>query len=99
MTMLTTSNTSIFRSLDGGATFARRNWSVTSLVPWWGADDYNTRLNAASSLAGLAADEGMQLARLDLKNAKRLGFSDRQIALARGVHEDDIRAERKAPDL
>jgi carbamoyl-phosphate synthase large subunit len=45
------------------------------------------------------ADEGMQLATLDLKNAKRLGFSDRQIALARGVHEDDIRAERKAAGL
>ena len=45
------------------------------------------------------ADEGMKLATLDLKNAKRLGFSDRQIALARGVHEDDIRAERKAAGL
>ncbi|TAE78243.1 MAG: carbamoyl-phosphate synthase large subunit [Verrucomicrobia bacterium] len=45
------------------------------------------------------ADEGMNLATLDLKNAKRLGFSDRQIALARGVHEDEIRAERKAAGL
>ncbi len=45
------------------------------------------------------ADEGMELATLDLKNAKRLGFSDRQIALARDVHEDDIRAERKAAGL
>ena len=45
------------------------------------------------------ADEGMKLATLDLKNAKRLGFSDRQIALARGVHEDEIRAERKAAGL
>ena len=45
------------------------------------------------------ADEGMNLADLDLKNAKRLGFSDRQIARARGVHEDDIRAERKAAGL
>ncbi|MEM1084227.1 MAG: carbamoyl-phosphate synthase large subunit [Verrucomicrobiota bacterium] len=40
------------------------------------------------------ADEGEKLADLDLKNAKRLGFSDRQIAKAREVHEDDIRAER-----
>ena len=45
------------------------------------------------------ADEGMNLADLDLKNAKRLGFSDRQIARARGVHEDEIRAERKAAGL
>jgi carbamoyl-phosphate synthase large subunit len=45
------------------------------------------------------ADEGMQLATLDLKKAKKLGFSDRQIAKARGVHEDDIRAERKAAGI
>ena len=45
------------------------------------------------------ADEGQNLATLDLKNAKRLGFSDRQIALARGVHEDDVRKQRKAEGL
>jgi carbamoyl-phosphate synthase large subunit len=45
------------------------------------------------------ADEGMQLATLDLKKAKKLGFSDRQIAKSRGVHEDDIRAERKAAGI
>jgi len=44
-------------------------------------------------------DEGMNLDTLDLKNAKRLGFSDRQIALARGTHEDEVRAERKAAGL
>ncbi|MBK1826718.1 carbamoyl-phosphate synthase large subunit [Haloferula rosea] len=44
-------------------------------------------------------DEGMNLASLDLKNAKRLGFSDRQIAMARGTHEDEVRAERKAAGL
>ncbi len=42
------------------------------------------------------AEAGMQLATLDLREAKKLGFSDRQIALARGCSEDDIRAERKA---
>ncbi|MCC8020764.1 MAG: carbamoyl-phosphate synthase large subunit [Akkermansia sp.] len=41
------------------------------------------------------AQAGMRLAELDLKEAKRLGFSDRQIALARGVTEDEIRHERK----
>ncbi len=42
------------------------------------------------------AEAGMKLAELDLLEAKKLGFSDRQIALARGCSEDDIRAERKA---
>jgi carbamoyl-phosphate synthase large subunit len=41
------------------------------------------------------AEEGMQLATLDLKHAKKLGFSDRQIAKAKGTHEDAVRAERK----
>lgn len=45
------------------------------------------------------ADEGMRLATLDMKKAKKLGFSDRQIAKARGVHEDVIRAERKADGI
>ncbi len=42
------------------------------------------------------AEAGMQLAEMDLLEAKKLGFSDRQIARARGCSEDDIRAERKA---
>ncbi len=42
------------------------------------------------------AEAGMKLAEIDLLEAKKLGFSDRQIALARGCSEDDIRAERKA---
>jgi carbamoyl-phosphate synthase large subunit len=45
------------------------------------------------------AEEGQQLATLDLKRAKKLGFSDRQLAKARGVQEDDIRAERKAKGI
>jgi carbamoyl-phosphate synthase large subunit len=32
----------------------------------------------------------------DLRRLKRLGFADRQLAVARGVSESDIRAERKA---
>ena len=51
MSLLYDSNTTLFRSLDGGATFVQQNWSVTSLVPWWGSKDFNTDLNAASSLA------------------------------------------------
>ncbi len=42
------------------------------------------------------AEAGMKLADMDLLEAKKLGFSDRQIAQARGCSEDDIRAERKA---
>jgi carbamoyl-phosphate synthase large subunit len=45
------------------------------------------------------ADEGMELASLDLKRAKKLGFSDRQIAKAKGTHEDTVRAERKAQGI
>jgi carbamoyl-phosphate synthase large subunit len=45
------------------------------------------------------AEEGMALASLDLKRAKKLGFSDRQIALARGSTEDEVRAERKAKGI
>ncbi len=40
------------------------------------------------------AKAGDQLAVLDLKQAKKLGFSDRQIALARNTTEEEIRQER-----
>ena len=45
------------------------------------------------------AEAGMKLKDLDLREAKKLGFSDRQIALARGCTEDDVRAERKAKGI
>jgi carbamoyl-phosphate synthase large subunit len=45
------------------------------------------------------AEEGKQLAELDLKRAKKLGFSDRQIAKAKGTHEDTVRAERKTKGI
>ena len=41
------------------------------------------------------ADEGANLADLDLRRAKKLGFSDRQIATARGETEDSVREKRK----
>ena len=40
-------------------------------------------------------EEGNDLANLDLRRAKKLGFSDVQIAHARGISQDDVRAERK----
>ena len=45
------------------------------------------------------AQAGMKLGELDLKEAKRLGFADRQIALAKGCTEDEVRAQRKAAGL
>eukprot|EP00040_Diaphanoeca_grandis_P027314 m.155105 g.155105 ORF g.155105 m.155105 type:complete len:827 (+) comp30924_c0_seq6:1734-4214(+) len=51
MSLLTNSNQSIWRSLNAGRTFARLNWTCTSSVPWWGHNDYNTDLNAGSSLS------------------------------------------------
>ncbi len=45
------------------------------------------------------AEEGRQLASLDLKRAKKLGFSDRQIAKVLGTHEDNVRADRKAKGI
>ena len=45
------------------------------------------------------AEEGQHLAEIDLKRSKKLGFSDRQIALAKGTTEDEVRAERKAKGI
>lgn len=42
------------------------------------------------------AEAGKNLAALDLRKAKKMGFSDRQIALARKTTEDEIRNQRKA---
>ncbi len=39
--------------------------------------------------------EGQKLAELPIRQAKRLGFSDRQIARAKGTDEATVRAERK----
>ena len=45
------------------------------------------------------AEEGENLSTLDLKQAKKLGFSDRQIAKSKGTSEDEVRAERKAAGI
>ena len=45
------------------------------------------------------AEEGQNLATLDLRQAKKLGFSDRQIAKSKSTTEDEIRAERKAKGI
>jgi carbamoyl-phosphate synthase large subunit len=41
------------------------------------------------------ADEGANLAEMDLRKAKRLGFSDYQIAVSKGISQDEVRAMRK----
>jgi hypothetical protein len=51
MSKLSNSNQSIWRSLDAGHTFTQLNWTCTSSVQWWGANDYNTKLNAGASLS------------------------------------------------
>ncbi len=43
----------------------------------------------------IIVEEGNDLANLDLRRAKKLGISDVQIAHARGISQDDVRAERK----
>jgi carbamoyl-phosphate synthase large subunit len=40
-------------------------------------------------------EEGKDLSNLDLRTAKKLGFSDVQIAHARGISQDEVRAARK----
>lgn len=62
-------------------------FEVTQIDPW-----FLTHLKQI-------ADEGRDLANLDLRRAKKLGFSDRQIARAKGTHEDEVRAERKAKGI
>ena len=44
-------------------------------------------------------EEGNDLANMDLRRAKKMGFSDVQIAHARGITQDEVRAERKAAGI
>jgi carbamoyl-phosphate synthase large subunit len=62
-------------------------FTITAIDPWF--------LRHLEEIA----KEGMNLAETPLKKAKKLGFSDRQIAKARGVKEDQVRAERKAAGI
>lgn len=45
------------------------------------------------------ADAGDDLANLDLRQAKKLGFSDRQIALSKGTDEASVRKEVRAAGI
>ena len=73
-------------------------WLQTAFVNGWSIEE----VHAATAIDPWflqhlkeIADEGKALAATDLRRAKKLGFSDRQIAKSRGIHEDEIRAERK----
>jgi carbamoyl-phosphate synthase large subunit len=77
-------------------------WLQTAFVNGWSLDE----VHAATQIdpwflrhLQQIAEEGMELEKIDLKRAKKLGFSDRQIALAKGTHEDDVRAERKSKGI
>ncbi|MDA7884072.1 carbamoyl-phosphate synthase large subunit [Akkermansiaceae bacterium] len=43
----------------------------------------------------IIVEKGKDLSNLDLRTAKKLGFSDVQIAHARGISQDEVRAARK----
>jgi carbamoyl-phosphate synthase large subunit len=77
-------------------------WLQTAFVNGWTLDE----VHAATSIdpwflrhLEQIAKEGQDLANLDLKQAKKLGFSDRQIAKAKGTSEDEVRAERKSKKI
>jgi len=68
-------------------------FELTKIDPWF---LHNVR-QIVDEAAELARNTGkMPVLPADLRRAKKLGFSDRQLAVARGVSEADIRAERKA---
>ncbi|MEG0837733.1 MAG: carbamoyl-phosphate synthase large subunit [Akkermansia sp.] len=73
-------------------------WIQTAFVNGFSADEIHdiTQIDPwfLSQLEELA-DAGKNLANIPLKRAKKLGFSDRQIARAVGKTEDDIRNARK----
>ena len=73
-------------------------WLQTAFVNGWSVEE----VHAATAIDPWflqhlkeIADEGKALAATDLRRAKKLGFSDRQIAKSRGIHEDAVRDERK----
>ncbi len=77
-------------------------WLQTAFVNGWTLDEVHNATNIDPwFLRHLQqiAEEGKNLDSLDLKQAKKLGFSDRQIAKAKGTSEDEVRAERKSKNI
>ena len=82
----------------------RRQWSVerlhelSSIDPWFlrhleELAGYEDEIRAAGSLAGLEHDRAL------FRQAKELGYSDRQIAWLLGSSEDEVRAARERAGL
>jgi carbamoyl-phosphate synthase large subunit len=77
-------------------------WLQTAFVNGWTLDEVFDATNIDPwFLRHLQqiAEEGKNLSTLDLKQAKKLGFSDRQIARSKSTSEDEVRAERKAQGI
>ena len=77
-------------------------WLQTAFIQGWTVDEvYDATAIDPWFLEQLnqIVEEGKNLADLDLRKAKRLGFSDLQIAQARGISQDEVRAERKAAGI
>ncbi len=77
-------------------------WLQTAFMQGWTVDEvFDTTAIDPWFLEQLyqIVQEGKNLADLDLRKAKRLGFSDIQIAHSRGISQDEVRAERKAAGI
>lgn len=72
-------------------------YETTSIDPWF-LSQFESLVKFEQEIKDGAKLEGEAKAAL-LDEAKQLGFSDRQIALAWGINELDVRAERKAADI
>jgi carbamoyl-phosphate synthase large subunit len=62
--------------------------TLSAIDPWF--------LRQIEDLLAAEAELGTDLATLDLRRAKRLGYSDRQLARITGTSEAEVRAARKA---
>ena len=79
-------------------------WLQTAFVNGWTLEEIHDATAIDPWFLGhlqQIAKEGMELASLDLKRAKKLGFSDRQIAKARAaapsIHDASIHGEKDQP--
>ena len=79
-------------------------WLQTAFVNGWTLEEIHDATAIDPWFLGhlqQIANEGMELATLDLKRAKKLGFSDRQIAKARAaapsIHDASIHGEKDQP--
>ncbi len=79
-------------------------WLQTAFVNGWTLEEINDATAIDPWFLGhlqQIAKEGMELATMDLKRAKKMGFSDRQIAKARAaapsIHDASIHGEKDQP--